>query len=176
MSETRPEKSFAIRLTSIHQSASAVDKGKIMEWSLGACFGYPDSVGRRRLDRLFADRKVLDDDAFYEAHFPSHNVRREVVKGVRYAFLEILMFNMDRLNMDDDFSKKLGFIWHYDSLADAEIITRIEHEFDVTLSEAEAVCAVTLRDLVELVDSKITERMTARPGARENPDDAQRLR
>jgi acyl carrier protein len=65
---------------------------------------------------------------------------------------------MSRLSAEDDFSKNLNFFWQYDSMADVEIVVRLEKEFDIKITDVEAERTKTVEDLVNLVWLKLQQR------------------
>ena len=62
------------------------------------------------------------------------------------------------LSANDDFKKNLSFFWEYDSMADVEIVIRIEKEFSIKISDHEVWETFTVEDLVNLVWGKLQQR------------------
>jgi acyl carrier protein len=108
---------------------------------------------QKRLDQLFAGRKPLDDRQLWELYFQQYGVAPETVAKVRRIFSEILEVDFSRIQDADDFSKELAFFWDFDSLADVELIEALEEQFDITITDAEAM--KTLRDIILGVHIKI---------------------
>lgn len=128
-----------------------------MDWSMGSLLGFPDSAGQRKIENVFAGRSPLPDDDFYQRYFAATDISKEVVLGVRRAFIENLMFDMYRLAPEDRFDRELQFVWAYDSLADVELICQVEKQFGVSLSEAEGQETVTMGALIRLIDRKVKQ-------------------
>ena len=126
--------------------------------SLGSWLGFADRAGTRKIDQLFSGRELLSDEQFFERYFSNGGVSKEVAIGVRRAFIEGLMFDMRRLSPDDSFGDELQFVWKYDSLADVEMISRVEKQFGVTITEAEGRETVTMGALIRLVDLKVKDK------------------
>jgi acyl carrier protein len=129
-----------------------------MHCSLGSWLGFPDGAGKRRIEAVFAGRDPLGDEEFFQRFYAATGIKKEVAIGVRHAFLENLVFNMQRLIPTDSFREELNFVWKYDSLADVELICQIEKEFAVRISEAEAHTTFTMGDLIRLVDEKMKSK------------------
>jgi acyl carrier protein len=110
--------------------------------------------GANEVDRVFAQRPVLDDDQFFETYFSDGSVAKNIALGVRSAFIENLPFDMRRLAPSDSFKGELNFVWRYDSLADVELICEIEKRFNVKITADEARNAATMGDLIHLVNAK----------------------
>ncbi len=96
----------------------------------------------KKIEKTFANRQPLDERAFYERYFESRGVPFFVVSKVRTILEDELDADLSRLSIEDDFSQNLSFFWEYDSMADVEIVTRLEEEFriKITNTEAEALC------------------------------------
>jgi acyl carrier protein len=131
---------------------------KSSPFSIGSWLGLSDKAGSKRVDAIFAGRELLDDDAFYERYFGGGAIDKEVVVGVRRAFIENVPFDMHRLSPSDSFNAELNFVWHNDSLADVELICQVEKEFQIEISEAEAKNAFRLGDLISIVDAKLKQK------------------
>ncbi len=68
--------------------------------------------------------------------------------------------DLSRLSVEDDFSQNLSFFWAYDSMADVEIVTRLEEEFRIKITDAEAGRTHTVEDIVNLVWNKLSPAST----------------
>ncbi len=112
----------------------------------------------RTLDRVFEGRSLLSDDEFYERYFADGSVSKAVAVGIRAAFIEHVPLDMRRLAPEDSFGRELQFVWSHDSLADVELILDVEKKFDVSISEREGREALTMGDLIRLVDRKVKEK------------------
>ncbi len=113
---------------------------------------------RKKIEETFGDRQTLDERTFYERYFQSRGVPFFVVSKVRQILEEELEADMSRLSAEDDFSKILSFFWKYDSMADVEIVVRLEKEFDIKITDAESEQTKTVDDLVNLVWLKLQQR------------------
>jgi acyl carrier protein len=131
---------------------------KIPHCSVGTWLGFSDKAGRKRIDAVFFGREPLNDDAFYERYFKDTTVSKAVAVGVRRVFIDNILFDMNRLAPGDDFNEELNFVWHYDSLADVELICQIEKEFGIEISDADASKAFRLGDMIRIVDDKIRKK------------------
>jgi acyl carrier protein len=109
----------------------------------------------RGLDRIFAGRTLLSDHEFYQRYFPDGSVSKEVVCGIRRAFIKHVPLDMRRLAPDDNFGRELQFVWSHDSLADVELLLEVEKRFGISIAEDEAKVTLTMGDLIRLVDSKV---------------------
>lgn len=89
----------------------------------------------KNVKEVFKGRQELDDADFYERYFKAQGIPFYVVRKIRKIFAEELNADLSRLSADDDFSKNLSFLWDYDSLADVEIVMRIEEEFQIKLND-----------------------------------------
>lgn len=118
---------------------------------------YKDCIAddERRLEKYFEGRGALSDDEFYQRHFASTGVPKEVALGVRRLFIDHVPLDMRKLAPDDSFGRELQFVWHHDSLADVELICRVEKEFSVSITEAEGRETLTMGALIALVDRKV---------------------
>jgi acyl carrier protein len=113
---------------------------------------------RKKLEETFADRQPLDERTFYERYFQARGVPFFVVSKVREILEEELDADLSRLSAEDDFKKNLSFFWRYDSMADVEIVVRLEKEFDIKITDAEAEKTNRVEDLVNLVWFKLQQR------------------
>jgi acyl carrier protein len=114
------------------------------------------------LERVFAGRSVLSDEAFYDRFFARSPAGRDVVTGVRQAFITCLPLDMRRLEPDDSFNRELQFVWACDSMADVELICEIEKRFAISLPEYRLVDVTTMREMVELVHRTLEAKQHGR--------------
>ena len=121
------------------------------------CRWYHELVTRdeRRLDKVFEGREPLSDEEFYVRHFSHTDIAKQVVLGVRRAFVTHVPLDMRRLEPSDNFGRELQFVWGHDSLADVELICDVENTFGVSITEAEGRETVTMGALIALVDRKV---------------------
>jgi acyl carrier protein len=110
---------------------------------------------QRHLDIVFAGRKPFDDAQLWERCFRDHGVALDTVTRVRRILCDILEVDLLRIRPRDSFSKELSFLCDLDSLADLKIVHALEHEFKITISNAEAEAMKTVRDIVFAVHAKI---------------------
>ena len=111
----------------------------------------------RKLEQVFAGREPLDDSQLWRGYFQQYGVAPDTVAKVQRILTEILQADLSRIRDTDDFSKELALFWSFDSLADLEIVQALEDEFDITITDAEAVAMKTLRDIILGVHAKITK-------------------
>ncbi len=110
---------------------------------------------RKKIEKAFANRRPLDERAFYERYFESRGVPFFVASRVRKILEDELDADLSRLSVEDDFSRNLNFFWDYDSMVDVEIVTRLEEEFRIKITDAEAGQTRTVEDIVNLVWNKL---------------------
>jgi acyl carrier protein len=113
---------------------------------------------KKKLQQVFADREALDEFAFYERYFKERGIPLELVSKIRTILEEELEADLSRLSANDDFKKNLSFFWEYDSMADVEVVIRIEKEFDIKISDHEVWQTYTVEDLINLVWGKLQQR------------------
>src|SRR5262245_36308353 len=113
---------------------------------------------KKKIEEAFAGRPPLDERTFYETYFESHGVPFFVVSKVREILESELSADLSRLSAGDDFSQNLSFFWDYESAAAVEIIVRLENEFDIKITDAEAQQTTTIDDIVNLVWLKVRQR------------------
>jgi acyl carrier protein len=113
---------------------------------------------RKKIEEIFAGRQPLDQRTFYERYFQSRGVPFFVVSKVREILEEELNADLSRLSAEDDFTKNMSFFWHYDSMADVEIVIRLEEEFDIKITDIEAEQTSTVEDWVNLIWLKVKQR------------------
>jgi acyl carrier protein len=110
---------------------------------------------KRKIEEVFGGRQSLDERDFYEKYFAAKGVPFFIVKKIREILEEVLDADLSRLSAEDDFSKNLSFFWEEDSLADVEILEKIEEEFDIKISDEEAACLCTIDEIVDTVWRKV---------------------
>jgi len=113
---------------------------------------------RKKIDAAFAGREPLDDRTFYERYFINRGVSADVVGRFRRVLEDELGADLSRLSAEDDFERNLSFFWEFDSMADVELIIRLEKEFGIKIKDAEAQQASSVAEMVELVWSKLRPR------------------
>ena len=102
----------------------------------------------------FGDREHLSPEGFYEAYFSSQGYSREIVIGIRGIMEKVLDADLSFLKESDDFSKNLSFFWEFDSMANAELVQKIEQQFGIRITDQEAEATKTVRQLIDLVQVK----------------------
>lgn len=113
---------------------------------------------KKRIENVFAGRQPLDERTLYETYFESRGVPFFVVNKVRQVLEEELGADLSRLSAQDDFAHNLNFFWSYESAAAVEIVVRLENEFNIKITDAEAERTTTIEDLINLVWGKVRER------------------
>ena len=113
---------------------------------------------KKKLEGAFAEREPLDAHTFYEKYFRARGVPADIVLKVRHILEDELNADLSRLAAEDDFSRTLSFFWEYDSMADVEIVMRLEEEFGIKITDAEAERTRTVEDIVNLVRGKLRPR------------------
>ena len=108
-----------------------------------------------KFEAAFAGRDQLDIDQFYERFYKGKGVSPQIVGGVRKVLEEVLLADMSRLADTDDFSKNLNFFFEFDSMADVELICALEKEFEIQITDNEAMNTKTINDIVQLVCHKL---------------------
>lgn len=112
----------------------------------------------KKLDAAFAGREPLDEQSFYEAYFRSRGVPSDVVTTVRRILGEEFDLDLSRLSAEDDFARNLSFIVDYGSLDAVEVVIRLEEEFDIKITDAEAQNTTTVDGIVNMVCDKLRQR------------------
>lgn len=122
---------------------------------------------RRKLEEAFAGRAPLDAQTFYEKYFRERGVPAFIVIQVRDILEEVFDADLRRISAADDFSANLNFLFQEDSMADVELVERLEEEFHIKISDAEVGRTRTVEDMVYLVWSKLSGPDV---GGRRNPN------
>lgn len=117
-------------------------------------------VKKRKIEEAFAEREPLDEHTFYEKYFRARGLPANIVLKVRRILEDELNADLSRLAAEDDFSRNMSFFWEYDSMADVEIVTRLEEEFGIKITDAEAKQVRTVEAIVNLVWGKLCQRET----------------
>ena len=112
----------------------------------------------KKIQAAFAGREALNERTFYERCFRNRGVTEDVVGRFRRVLEDELNADMSRLRAEDDFERNLSFFWEFDSMADVELIIRLEEEFGIKIKDTEAQQASSVADMVELVWSKLRAR------------------
>ena len=112
----------------------------------------------KKIQAAFAGREPLDELTFYERYFMSRGVPSDVVGRFKRVLEDELKADMSRLRAEDDFARNLSFFWEFDSMADVELIIRLEEEFRIKIKDAEAQQATSVAEMVQLVWSKLRPR------------------
>ncbi len=113
---------------------------------------------KKKLEAAFAGREPLDDQTFYAKYFRSRGVPVDVVTKVRRILEEEFDVDLSRLSAEDDFARNLSFIADYGSLDAVEVVMRLEEEFNIGISDAEAEHTTTVEGIVNMVWHKLRQR------------------
>ena len=113
---------------------------------------------KKKLEAAFAGREPLDDQTFYEVYFRSRGVPADVVVKVRRILEEEFDVDLSRVSAEDDFASNLSFIADYGSLDAVEVVMRLEEEFGIEISDAEAERSTSVEGIVNLVWNKLRPR------------------
>jgi len=119
---------------------------------------YESRDRKKRYEAAFAGRDPFEHKSFYEECFQSRGIPADVVIKVKRILEEVLNDDLSRLRAEDDFTRNLSFFFQYDSMADVEIVQRLEADFKIEISDKEAGDAHTVEDIVNLVWSKLCQR------------------
>jgi len=118
---------------------------------------YEKKKKKRLYEAAFAGREPLNAQSFYERYFCDRGVPSYIVIGIRKILEDTLDADLSRLSAEDDFTQNLRFALERDSLADVEIVQQLEDEFHIKITDAEAEKTITIRDIVDLVWSKVRQ-------------------
>ena len=113
---------------------------------------------KKKIERTFAGRESLDEQIFYERYFRSRDVPFFIVLKVRKILEDELNADLSRLRAEDDLTRNLSFFFEYDSWASIEIVERLEEEFGIKITDAEAEKTHTIEDIINLVWLKLRQR------------------
>ncbi|MDT7540693.1 MAG: hypothetical protein QOE33_597 [Acidobacteriota bacterium] len=110
---------------------------------------------RRKTAAAFAGRARLDEHTFYRRYFMSRGVPEFIVSQTKKILEDELDADLSRLAPEDDFTKNLSFLFDDYSLSGVYIVERLEKEFYIKISDAEAADAHTFEDIINLVWLKL---------------------
>ena len=79
----------------------------------------------KRIEKVFTNRKSLDEPSFYRKYFQAKGIPMYVAIGVRQVLEEVLDTDLTRLRAEDSFTTNLHVFFERDSLADAEIVNGV---------------------------------------------------
>lgn len=113
---------------------------------------------KKKLEATFSGREPLDDQSFYERHFSSRGVPADVVVKVRRILEDEFDVDLSRVSAEDDFARNLSFIVDYGSLDAVEVVMRLEEEFSVKISDAEAEHTTSVEGIINMVWNKLRQR------------------
>ena len=117
---------------------------------------------RKRLRRkgkvVLAGREGLSPESFYERFFNRKAVPPALVERLRVIFEQETGEDLSQLTTTESLAIELKALWDMDSLADVVIISRIEEEFGMTITQADAERIFTFGDVVEIVWSKVEQK------------------
>jgi acyl carrier protein len=116
----------------------------------------------KKLDAEFSGREPLNEQSFYEIYFQSRGVPADVVKTVRRILEEEFDLDLSRLSAEDDFARNLSFIVDYGSLDAVEVVIRLEDEFGIKITDAEAQQTTTVEGIVNMVSEKLRQSLFSR--------------
>lgn len=111
---------------------------------------------RKMIEEAFSGRERLRSAQFYVRYFKEQGISFHIVDGVRTILEKILVADLSRLTVEDDFSRNLSFFWDFDSMADVEIVLALEGTFGIEISSSEAENARTVHDIVNMVHRKLS--------------------
>ena len=111
-----------------------------------------------RMRRAFQGRTPLTAEEFYAQYFRFLGVSPGVAIGVREALSEALDSDLSRIADEDDFSKNISFFYAMDSLADVNLVTALEEQFGIEISDVEWSKVGTVKEIVLMVDQKVKSK------------------
>ena len=117
---------------------------------------YVDSRRRSKaIEGMFAGRRRLTEDEFFQEYFANTDVEREISIKVRRVLGQQLDADLSRLAPSDSLSGNLKCLLAFDSMADVAIIESLEKEFGITFTDEEASAMHTVRDIVLSVTKQL---------------------
>jgi acyl carrier protein len=119
---------------------------------------FQSRIVKRKLDDAFAGREPLSEETFCETYFRTRGVPPNVVATVRRILEEEFDLDLSRLSAEDDFAQNLSFIVEYGSLDAVEVVIRLEEEFGIKITDAEAEHTSTVGGIVNMVWDKLRQR------------------
>lgn len=118
---------------------------------------------REKVKRAFEGREEMSPPDFYAAYFKPEDVSMDIVTRVIRILEQELGEDLSRLSAEDDFTKNLSFFFDNDSMFEVELVLRLEEEFGITITDAEAgdlTWNFTLRNVINLVNDKLSSKTT----------------
>ena len=115
---------------------------------------FQSKLVKDKLDEAFTGREPLGDSSFYEKYFAASGVPQFVVVKVRRILEEEFDVDLSRLSAADDFAKNLSFVADYSSLDAVEVVLRLEEDFGIEISDAEAEQTTTVEGIIKMVSKK----------------------
>lgn len=125
---------------------------------LVAFTAFENKKTKGKTNGLFEGRESITNTEFYEKYFKKNNIPEHIVYGVKNILEKELDTDLSRLQAEDDFSTNLSVFFALDSMADVEIVIAIEKQFNIKISDKEAEKTHTIRDIINLIESKINEK------------------
>ncbi len=122
---------------------------------------YQEKQKSRKFQNAFSGRQPLNAQSFYERYFQDRNVPANIVIKIRNILEEVLETDLSRLQATDDLTKNLSFFFDYDSMAGEELASKLEEEFKINITFAEAEKAHTIEEIVNLVWFKVRQNKKA---------------
>ncbi len=110
---------------------------------------------RSRMQRQMSSRVPLSNEAFGATYFPA--IWAKAASRIRCVLGEELDIDISRALPSDRFVQDLR-IDDLDSLASVTIVTRIEKEFGITITDDEAKSLITIDQLVSCVAHKLDSK------------------
>ena len=111
---------------------------------------------KKAVNSLFAGRLELSEKAFFEQYFAAQGISEAVAVGVRQVLEQTFVADLSCLAAEDDFSQNIRYFFESDSMADVELIIALEEKFSIKISDSEAENIQTIRQLVMLVNEKVS--------------------
>jgi acyl carrier protein len=118
---------------------------------------YQTKRKRQKLQIVFSGRQPLNAQTFYEKYFRALDIPADIVIKIRNILEEILEADLSCLQAEDDLTKNLSFLFDYDSMAGEELVSKLEEEFKINITFAEAENAHTIEEIVKLVRFKVSK-------------------
>ena len=111
---------------------------------------------KKAVNTLFAGRLALSEKVFFEQYFAAQGVSEAVAVGVRQVLEKTFVADLSRLAAEDNFSQNIRYFFESDSMADVELLVALEERFNIKISDSEAENVQTIRQLVMLVNEKVS--------------------
>ena len=122
---------------------------------------YQEKQKKKIFQNTFSGRQPLNAQSFYERYFQDRNIPADIVIKIRNILEEVLETDLSRLQATDDFNKNLSFFFDCDSMAAEELVSKLEEEFKINITRAEAENAHTIEDIVSLIWFKVRQNKKA---------------